>query len=78
LAEPNLTAISTVATLLSAANFQSDRRAAKRRRGLSESKSRRSFKEIQHLARFTPVVLTEGRISLRGDTEVSEVSTENA
>jgi pilus assembly protein CpaC len=37
-----------------------------------------SFKKFGISLNFTPVVLTEGRISLRVMTEVSEVSTENA
>ena len=36
------------------------------------------FKKFGISLNFTPVVLTEGRISLRVMTEVSEVSTENA
>ena len=36
-----------------------------------------SFKKFGISLNFTPVVLTEGRISLRVMTEVSEVSTEN-
>jgi pilus assembly protein CpaC len=37
-----------------------------------------SFKKFGISLNFTPVVLTEGRISLRVMTEVSEVSSENA
>jgi pilus assembly protein CpaC len=37
-----------------------------------------SFKKFGISLNFTPVVLSEGRISLRVMTEVSEVSTENA
>jgi pilus assembly protein CpaC len=37
-----------------------------------------SYKKFGISLNFTPVVLTEGRISLRVMTEVSEVSTENA
>jgi len=44
----------------------------------SDNASNRRFQEIRHLAQLTPVVLTEGRISLRVMTEVSEVSQDNA
>src|SRR5205085_10380051 len=37
-----------------------------------------AFKKFGISLNFTPVVLTEGRISLRVTTEVSEVSTENS
>jgi pilus assembly protein CpaC len=37
-----------------------------------------SFKKFGISLNFTPVVLSEGRISLRVMTEVSEISTENA
>src|SRR6202035_5332695 len=37
-----------------------------------------SFKKFGISLNFTPVVMTEGKISLRVMTEVSEVSTENA
>ena len=50
-----------------------------RRRARSDNASRRSaYKKFGISLNFTPVVLTEGRISLRVMTEVSEVSTENA
>jgi pilus assembly protein CpaC len=82
LAEPNLTAISgESATFISGGEFPIPT-------GVSCQTSQTgvisgcvqtvSFKKFGISLNFTPVVLTEGRISLRVMTEVSEVSTENA
>jgi pilus assembly protein CpaC len=82
LAEPNLTAISgESATFISGGEFPIPT-------GVSCQTSATgviggcvqtvSFKKFGISLNFTPVVLTEGRISLRVMTEVSEVSTENA
>ena len=79
LAEPNLTAISgESATFIAGGEFPVPagyscdpitRRSATRQI---------SFKKFGISLNFTPVVLTEGRISLRVMTEVSELSNENA
>ena len=78
LAEPNLTAISgESATFISGGEFPVPA-------GYSCDPVTRvcttqiSFKKFGISLNFTPVVLTEGRISLRVMTEVSEVSTENS
>jgi pilus assembly protein CpaC len=82
LAEPNLTAISgESATFISGGEFPIPT-------GVSCQTSTSgvvsgcvqtvSFKKFGISLNFTPVVLTEGRISLRVMTEVSEVSTENS
>jgi pilus assembly protein CpaC len=82
LAEPNLTAISgESATFISGGEFpiptgvtcQSTTTGA-----IGQCVQTVSFKKFGISLNFTPVVLTEGRISLRVMTEVSEVSTENA
>src|SRR3982075_1122791 len=82
LAEPNLTAISgESATFISGGEFpiptgvtcQTTTGGA-----IGQCVQTVSFKKFGISLNFTPVVLTEGRISLRGMTEVSEVSTENA
>jgi pilus assembly protein CpaC len=82
LAEPNLTAISgESATFISGGEFpiptgvscQSTTSGA-----IGQCVQTVSFKKFGISLNFTPVVLTEGRISLRVMTEVSEVSTENA
>jgi pilus assembly protein CpaC len=82
LAEPNLTAISgESATFISGGEFpiptgvtcQSTTAGA-----IGQCVQTVSFKKFGISLNFTPVVLTEGRISLRVMTEVSEVSTENA
>jgi pilus assembly protein CpaC len=82
LAEPNLTAISgESATFISGGEFpiptgvtcQSTTGGA-----IGNCVQTVSFKKFGISLNFTPVVLTEGRISLRVMTEVSEVSTENA
>ena len=82
LAEPNLTAISgESATFVSGGEFpiptgvtcQTTTAGA-----IGQCVQTVSFKKFGISLNFTPVVLTEGRISLRVMTEVSEVSAENA
>src|SRR6202043_3885533 len=82
LAEPNLTAISgESATFISGGEFpiptgvtcQTSTSGA-----IGNCVQTVSFKKFGISLNFTPVVLTEGRISLRVMTEVSEVSLENA
>ena len=82
LAEPNLTAISgESATFVSGGEFpiptgvtcQTTTSGA-----IGQCVQTVSFKKFGISLNFTPVVMTEGRISLRVMTEVSEVSTENA
>src|ERR1700674_2252478 len=82
LAEPNLTAISgESATFISGGEFpiptgvtcQTSTAGA-----IGNCVQTVSFKKFGISLNFTPVVLTEGRISLRVMTEVSEISSENA
>jgi pilus assembly protein CpaC len=82
LAEPNLTAISgESATFISGGEFpiptgvscQTTTAGA-----IGQCVQTVSFKKFGISLNFTPVVLSEGRISLRVMTEVSEVSTENS
>jgi pilus assembly protein CpaC len=82
LAEPNLTAISgESATFISGGEFpiptgvtcQTSTSGA-----IGNCVQTVSFKKFGISLNFTPVVLTEGRISLRVMTEVSEISTENS
>ncbi len=82
LAEPNLTAISgESATFISGGEFpiptgvtcQTTTAGA-----VGQCVQTVSFKKFGISLNFTPVVLTEGRISLRVMTEVSEVSSENS
>jgi pilus assembly protein CpaC len=82
LAEPNLTAISgESATFISGGEFpiptgvtcQTTTAGA-----IGQCVQTVAFKKFGISLNFTPVVLTEGRISLRVMTEVSEVSAENA
>ncbi|WP_298257459.1 type II and III secretion system protein family protein [Bradyrhizobium sp.] len=82
LAEPNLTAISgESATFISGGEFpiptgvtcQTTTSGA-----IGQCVQTVSFKKFGISLNFTPVVLTQGRISLRVMTEVSEVSNENA
>ena len=82
LAEPNLTAISgESATFISGGEFpiptgvtcQTTTAGA-----IGNCVQTVTFKKFGISLNFTPVVLTEGRISLRVMTEVSEVSTENS
>ena len=78
LAEPNLTAISgKSATFIAGGEFPVPA-------GYSCDPTRRvcttqiSFKKFGISLNFTPVVLSEGRISLRVMTEVSELSNDNS
>jgi pilus assembly protein CpaC len=82
LAEPNLTAISgESATFISGGEFpiptgvtcQTTTAGA-----IGQCVQTVAFKKFGISLNFTPVVLTEGRISLRVMTEVSEISTDNA
>jgi pilus assembly protein CpaC len=82
LAEPNLTAISgESATFISGGEFpiptgvtcQTTTSGA-----IGQCVQTVSYKKFGISLNFTPMVLTEGRISLRVMTEVSEVSTENS
>jgi pilus assembly protein CpaC len=82
LAEPNLTAISgESATFISGGEFpiptgvtcQTTTAGA-----IGQCVQTVSFKKFGISLNFTPIVLSEGRISLRVMTEVSEISTENA
>ncbi len=82
LAEPNLTAISgESATFISGGEFpiptgvtcQTTTAGA-----IGQCVQTVTFKKFGISLNFTPVVMTEGRISLRVMTEVSEVSTENS
>jgi pilus assembly protein CpaC len=82
LAEPNLTAISgESATFISGGEFpipsgvtcQTTTGGA-----IGQCLQTVTFKKFGISLNFTPVVLTEGRISLRVMTEVSEISTENS
>jgi pilus assembly protein CpaC len=82
IAEPNLTAISgESATFISGGEFPIPTGVtcqATTTGGIGQCVQTVSFKKFGISLNFTPVVLTEGRISLRVMTEVSEVSTENA
>jgi pilus assembly protein CpaC len=82
LAEPNLTAISgESATFISGGEFPIPTGVtcqATPSGAIGNCVQTVSFKKFGISLNFTPVVLTEGRISLRVMTEVSEVSTENA
>ena len=80
LAEPNLTAISgESATFISGGEFPIPTGVTCQTTasgGLGNCVQTVSFKKFGISLNFTPVVMTEGRISLRVMTEVSEVSTE--
>jgi pilus assembly protein CpaC len=82
LAEPNLTAISgESATFISGGEFPIPTGVTCQTTaggGLGQCIQTVAFKKFGISLNFTPVVLTEGRISLRVMTEVSEVSTENS
>ena len=82
LAEPNLTAISgESATFISGGEFPIPTGVTCQTTtsgGIGQCVQSVSFKKFGISLNFTPVVLTEGRISLRVMTEVSEVSTENS
>src|SRR5436309_5049678 len=83
LAEPNLTAISgESATFISGGEFPIPTgvtcQTSTTTGAIGGCVQTVSFKKFGISLNFTPVVLTEGRISLRVMTEVAEVSTENA
>jgi len=83
LAEPNLTAISgESATFIAGGEFPIPTgvtcQSATAVGGVGQCAPSVSFKKFGISLNFTPVVLAEGRISLRVMTEVSEVSTENS
>jgi pilus assembly protein CpaC len=81
LAEPNLTAISgESATFISGGEFPIPTGVTCQTTGgtLQNCIQTVAFKKFGISLNFTPVVLNEGRISLRVMTEVSEVSTENS
>ena len=82
LAEPNLTAISgESATFISGGEFPIPAGVTCQPiagGGIGQCIQTVSYKKFGISLNFTPVVLSEGRISLRVMTEVSEVSTENA
>src|SRR4030088_1159442 len=82
LAEPNLTAISgESATFISGGEFPIPTGVGCQTTtafAIVQCVQTVSYKKFGISLNFTPVVLTEGRISLRVMTEVSEVSTENA
>jgi pilus assembly protein CpaC len=82
LAEPNLTAISgESATFISGGEFPIPTGVTCQTTTggtIGQCAQTVSYKKFGISLNFTPVVLTEGRISLRVMTEVSEVSTENA
>ena len=82
LAEPNLTAISgESATFISGGEFPIPTGVTCQPTtggAIGQCVQTVSYKKFGISLNFTPVVLSEGRISLRVMTEVSEVSTENA
>jgi pilus assembly protein CpaC len=82
LAEPNLTAISgESATFISGGEFPIPTGVTCQTTssgGIGQCVQTVSFKKFGISLNFTPVVLTEGRISLRVMTEVSEISSENS
>jgi pilus assembly protein CpaC len=82
LAEPNLTAISgESATFISGGEFPIPAGVTCQTTtsgGIGQCIQTVAFKKFGISLNFTPVVLTEGRISLHVMTEVSEISTENS
>ncbi len=82
IAEPNLTAISgEAATFISGGEFPIPTGVTCQQTAtgaVGQCVQTVSFKKFGISLNFTPVVLSEGRISLRVMTEVSEVSTENS
>ena len=79
LAEPNLTAISgESATFIAGGEFPVPAGYTCDPITAALCNTQISFKKFGISLNFTPVVLTEGRISLRVMTEVSELSNENA
>jgi pilus assembly protein CpaC len=74
LAEPNLSAISgESATFISGGEFPTEASGA-----IGNCVQTVTFKKFGISLNFTPIVLNEGKISLRVMTEVSEISNENA
>jgi pilus assembly protein CpaC len=82
LAEPNLTAISgESATFISGGEFPIPAGVTCQPTpggGIGQCTQTVAFKKFGISLNFTPIVLTEGRISLRVMTEVSEISADNA
>jgi pilus assembly protein CpaC len=82
LAEPNLTAISgESATFISGGEFPIPTGVSCQSTtggGFGQCVQTVSFKKFGISLNFTPIVLTQGRISLRVMTEVSEISNENS
>ena len=79
LAEPNLTAISgKSATFIAGGEFPVPAGLFLRPDHRIVCTTQISFKKFGISLNFTPVVLTEGRISLRVMTEVSELSNDNS
>lgn len=79
LAEPNLTAISgESATFIVGGEFPIPTGITCQNGGTGPCQPSISFKKFGISLNFTPVVLTEGRISLRVMTEVSEISHDNS
>ncbi|WP_424631510.1 type II and III secretion system protein family protein [Bradyrhizobium sp. SYSU BS000235] len=79
LAEPNLTAISgESATFIAGGEFPIPTGVTCQNGGSGPCQPSVSFKKFGVSLNFTPVVLTEGRISLRVMTEVSEISNDNS
>jgi pilus assembly protein CpaC len=79
LAEPNLTAISgESATFIAGGEFPIPTGVTCQNGGTGPCQPSISFKKFGISLNFTPVVLTEGRISLRVMTEVSEISNDNS
>ena len=77
LAEPNLTAISgETATFLAGGEFPFRRADVRHHQVAAGLPAQIEFKKFGVSLIFTPVVLSEGRISLKVMTEVSELSTE--
>jgi len=79
LAEPNLTAISgETATFLAGGEFPVISGVTCNPPGSAQCQATVEFKKFGVGLNFTPVVLSEGRISLKVLTEVSELATEGA
>ena len=79
LAEPNLTAISgESATFIAGGEFPVPAGYSCDPTSRASVRTQISFKKFGISLNFTPVVLTEGRISLRVMTEVSELSNDNS
>ncbi|MEH2510851.1 pilus assembly protein CpaC [Nitrobacteraceae bacterium AZCC 1564] len=79
LAEPNLTAISgESATFIAGGEFPIPSGVTCQNGGAGPCQPSITFKKFGISLNFTPVVLTEGRISLRVMTEVSEIANDNS